>query len=719
MEHRLKGINRMKRFYWISSILGIVLSGCTVQKPVPAPAEAESAAAPSAVVGPTVTANPLIVNFNQLNDFAHLKAEHVPAALDYSLNAADSILNRILAIPDSERTFENTIAEQDNMEAVTGRIVNPIYLMSEVHPDKEMRTVCDSAIIRYEKWHNDLILNEDLYRAVKAYAAQPEAGTFTGLKKKYLTDVLKDYRRLGFDLSREKREELKAIKNRISEIGLEFDKNITEYTDTLIVTDKEMEGLPQWYKDKMRAEDGTYKIDISYPSRSMFMKYSKSEAARKALSEKYLNRGRANLEVIPRLVEEHDNMAHLLGYRSYAEYLLEDRMPKTPETVWAFENDLKANLRPKAEAEFAELLKVKKEVTGIEDSVINYWNMFYYENILDEQKYQLNDEEIKPYFSLENVLQGMFEITGRILGLEYKQVQNPSVWYPDVSLYEVTDAETGKRLGYFYLDLYPREGKYSHAAHFGISKGKLTKDGYEYPVAALVTNFPKPTADRPSLLRHGPNGNVETFFHEFGHLLHGMVTNVPYWTYSGTSVDRDFVEAPSQIFENWIWEKESVKLFARHYQTGEPIPDELLDRMLAAKNRSSGNDYSFQVFLGSLDLTLYDRWDPKVNETVLDVARRLHNEILLWKETPNTARVTSFGHLNGYAASYYGYAWSRVLAQDMFSVFKKNGVLDQDTGLRFRRQVLAPGGSRDPMELVKDFLGREPNSQALVESLGI
>lgn len=713
----------MKRSKLMLIVLGIFIYGCTFLKPVPPSPTREKV-----VVQPIVEAeiqpveqqpNPLIVKFNELNDFANLKAEHVPEAVDFALNSADSILNRILLVPDSLRTFENTIAEQDNIEALTGRIIDPVYLMSEVHPDKEVRTVCDSAIIRYEKWHNDLVLNEDLYRAVTAYNVLPEPKSLTGLKKKYLEDVLKDYRRLGFDLPKEKRVELKEIKNRISEVGLEFDKNITEYTDTLVVTEAEMEGLPQWYKDKMRAEDGTYKIDISYPSRSMFMKYSRSESARKALTEKYLNRGKTNLGVIPRLVKEHQNMAQVLGYRSYAEYLLEDRMPKNPETVWTFENDLKTNLRPKAEAELAELLRVKKEVTGIEDSVINYWNMFYYENILNEQKYQLNEEEIKAYFSLENVLQGMFEITGRILGLKYEKVEQPSVWHPDVSLYEVTDVETGKRMGYFYLDMYPREGKYSHAAHFGLSKGKLTVDGYQYPVAALVTNFPKPTEDRPSLLLHGPNGNVETFFHEFGHLLHGMVTNVEYWTYSGTAVDRDFVEAPSQIFENWIWERESVKLFAKHYQTGEPIPDELLDRMLQAKNRSSGNDYSFQVFLGSLDLTLYDLWDPDGPESVLDIARRLHNEILLWEETPNTARVASFGHLNGYAASYYGYAWSRVLAQDMFSVFKQEGVLKRETGLRFRHQVLEPGGSKDPMELVKDFLGREPNSQALVESLGI
>ncbi len=702
----------MRRFQLIILPLVLLLTSCTT-----VPQQDQPSVEP---VSATPPPNPLIVPFNEPIDFASLKTEHIAPATDYAIATGDKMLVDILSVPDEDRTFENTIQAKDDLFAFTNRIMNPIGLMSEVHPDASLRTACDSALIKYSQWENALVLNEDLYKTVVVYKETAEAKALTGLKKKFLADILKEYHRLGFDLPKEKRDSLKVIKDRIDQIGLEFDKNITDYTDTLIVTEEDMAGLPEWYKKEKAVGHGLYKIDISRPSRMPFMRYSKSESARRDLTEKYLNRAAdKNLKVIPKLVQEHQNLAHVLGYRSYAEYLLEDRMPKTPEVVWSFEKELRDNLRRKAQAEHDELVAIKRELTGKDDDEINYWNMFYYENILDERKYQLNNELIKEYFELNNVRQGLFAITQKLLGLEYRPVENLSVWHPDVTMYAVYDTKSGKKLGYFYLDLYPREGKYSHAAHFSIRKGKRTADGYQYPMAALVCNFPKPTPERPSLLRHGPNGEVETFFHEFGHLLHGMVTTVDYWTYSGTSVDRDFVEAPSQIFENWIWEKESLKLFARHYQTGEVIPDTLLDKMLAAKNRSSGGDYSFQVFLGMLDLTLYDQWDPQGAESVLDVARRLHNEILTWKETPGTARIASFGHLNGYAASYYGYAWARVLAQDMFSVFKQEGILNPDVGLRFREEVLAPGGSQEPMDLVRTFLGREPNTQALVESLGL
>jgi len=702
----------MKKTLLIIVIINMVLTGCANVK-----VDTEVKSIPAAAAIPVQGNNPLLVEFNQTNDFSNLKEKHVPEALNHVLIKADEMVAAILSISAEERTFANTISIQDDMEAVIGRTVYPIYLMGQVHPEKAVRTACDSAVIKYEKWSTDLSLNEDLYKAVKSFSTSEEAVSLEGIDKKYLDDLLKNYRRNGFNLSKEKRDELKIIKNRLSEIGLEFDKNITEYTDTLLTDQAGIEGLPQWYQDKMAAGEGVYKIDISYPSRSVFMKYSKSESARKALTEKYLNRGKNNVDVIPKLVAEHHKMAELLGYKSYADYLLEDRMPKNPQTVWDFEADLIKNLRPKAVAEHNDLLSIKNAETGTENTDINYWNMFYYENILDEQKYNLDEEEIKQYFELNNVLDGMFIITQKMLGLRYEKIDNPSVWHTDVSMYSVFDTGTDKLLGYFYLDLFPREGKYSHAAHFGISKGKMTEKGYQYPIASLVCNFPKPAEDRPSLMSH--TQEVSTFFHEFGHLLHGMVTDVKYWGYSGTAVDRDFVEAPSQIFENWIWEKESVNIFARHYETNEPIPDDLLDRMLIAKNRSTGNDFSFQVFLGSLDLTLFESWRPEDEESVLDVARRLHREILTWNETPNTARIASFGHLNGYSASYYGYAWSNVLAQDMFSVFKKEGILNPETGLRFRRQVLAPGGTRDPMELVVDFLGREPDSRALVDSWGL
>ena len=450
------------------------------------------------------------------------------------------------------------------------------------------------------------------------------------------------------------------------------------------------------------------------------MRLSNSEETRKAYTEKFLNRAAdKNLDVIEQMVIERQKLAEVLGYPSYAEYILTDRMPKNAKTVWDFEKSLNEAIKAKTEIELKELLDIKSEKTGNSATEINYWELHYYTNLLQEAVYQFDTEEVSEYFELNNVRKGLFDITQNVFGLVFEQVENPSVWHPDVELYKVYDTMTKDLLGYFYLDLYPRENKYSHAAHFGIAKGKKTAEGYQKPIASLVCNFPKPTSEQPSLLQHGAGGNVETFFHEFGHLIHGMVTTADYFAYSGTGVDRDFVEAPSQIFENWVWYKESLKLFAKHYRTEAIIPDELLNKMLAAKNMTSGGDMAFQVLLGMEDMTLYDKWNPNGDESVLEVAQRLHKDILNWNETPNTARIAAFGHLDGYAASYYGYAWARVFSADMFSVFNKEGILNPEVGKRFRDVVLAKGGTEDPMDLVKDFIGREPNNEALLKSLGL
>jgi len=701
----------MRKYYWL--FIGIFIAGCAIQDK-PAPIQISSL--PPKVVQ-TSDDNPLLVEFNQLNDFAALKAEHIPAATDVTLERADKMLEGILALSDSERTFKNTVEAIDDIHALIGRVEYPVYLIGAVHPDEEVRSQADTSIIRFAEWQTDLEMNEDLYNAVSSYAKSNEAAALQGIQKRLLDDIIKDFKRQGFGLSKETREEIKALKNKLNELGLEFENNIAQYTDTLVVTEKDMEGLPEAYKEAHYAGDGKYKIDISYPSRRPFMKLSKSEAARKALSEKFLNRAAdKNLVIIPEMATTRKELARLLGYRSYAAYVLEDRMPKKPETVWAFEEELKEAVRVKSEREQAELLELKSKLNGSEATEINYWELHYLENLLGEEKYKLNEEEISEYFELSNVIDGLFTITQQVFGLEFKEIEDPSVWYPEVMLYEVIDSDTRATLGYFYLDLFPRENKYSHAAHFGIAKGKLTPQGYQKPIAALVCNFTQPAPGSPSLLKH--TSEVETFFHEFGHLIHGMVTTAPYFVYSGTGVDRDFVETPSQIFENWVWDKESLRLFAKHYRTGEVIPDSLLDRMLAAKNMTSGGDMAFQVFLGLEDMTLHDRWDPQGGETVLEMSRRLHKETLYWKETPNTARIASFGHLNGYAASYYGYAWAKVFAQDMFSIFEDEGVLNPETGRRFRQIVLSPGGSRDAMDLVREFLGREPNNKAFIRSLG-
>lgn len=664
--------------------------------------------------------NPFIVDFNELNNFAGVKAEHIPEATDFTLQNAQNELDGIIGIPVSKRNFNNTILAQDDIWNLIGRVEYPVSLMNEVHPDSGVRAESEKSILKFAEWQNNMSLNEDLYNAVVEYSKSEEIETLAPVQKRLFDDILDDFIRQGFNLSKEKRDSVKAIKNRIQKVGLEFGKNISTYTDTLIVNEEGMIGLPDWYKDQYRVSEGTYKLDISYPTRRPFMRMSESEDTRKAYTEKFLNRAaEKNLDVIKQMVVERQKLADVLGYPSYAEYILTDRMPKNAKTVWEFEKSLNEAIKAKTEIELQELLEIKSEKTGQTATVINYWELHYYTNLLQEAKYQLDSEEVSEYFELNNVRKGLFAITQSVFGLSYKQVENPSVWHPDVELYEVYDTETKELLGYFYLDLYPRENKYSHAAHFGIAKGKKTAKGYQKPIASLVCNFPKPTAEKPSLLQHGAGGNVETFFHEFGHLIHGMVTTADYFAYSGTSVDRDFVEAPSQIFENWVWYKESVTLFAKHYQTGEVISDELLEKMFAAKNMTSGGDMAFQVLLGMEDMTLYDKWDPKGEESVLDVARRLHKEILNWNETPNTARIAAFGHLDGYAASYYGYAWSRVFSADMFSVFEKEGILNSETGRRFRDVVISKGGTEDPMDLVRAFLGREPNNEALLKSLGL
>ena len=314
---------------------------------------------------------------------------------------------------------------------------------------------------------------------------------------------------------------------------------------------------------------------------------------------------------------------------------------------------------------------------------------------------------------MERVVSGLFDLYQELFVMEFRQVENPSVWHKDVTMYEMYDSGSGNLIGHFYLDLFPRANKYQHAAQFDVRSAKLYLNGRQTPVAALVCNFPKPTADEPSLL---PHDDVETFFHEFGHLLHALLNR---GELEGLSVPRDFVEAPSQMLENWVWQKASLQRFARHFKTGETIPDDLVERMIAAKNLNSGVNALQQVYYAILDLTLHDGYSPDDNRSTTDIVRDLQNEITLYPYQEDTHFQASFGHLYGYAAAYYGYMWSKVYAQDMFSVFEENGILDTETGMRYRRIILEKGGTEDPLELVKAFLGREPSNEAFMRSLGL
>ena len=387
-----------------------------------------------------------------------------------------------------------------------------------------------------------------------------------------------------------------------------------------------------------------------------------------------------------------------------------------PNNVWEFENDLRDKVRPKAEQDIKEMLKMKAKTTGENETTIYSWEAGYYENLILKDNFQLDQEEVRQYFEFNNVTNGLFTVYQELFNITFRKINKPSVWHEDVLMYEVFDNDSKELIGRFYLDMFPRANKYGHAAAFSVTIGKMTKSGYTKPATALVCNFPKPTEYQPSLLTHD---DVETYFHEFGHLVHGVLTLSPLMYYAGTAVARDFVEAPSQMLENWVWEKESLALFAKHYKTNEVIPDELLDKMFAAKNVNSGTKALQQIYYGVLDFTLHSDFDPDGDKTTTDIVASLQNEITLYPYQEGTHKEASFGHLNGYGAAYYGYKWSEVYAQDMFSIFEEKGVMNKEQGMRYRKIILEKGGTEDPLSLVKEFLGREPNSNAFLRSMGL
>jgi len=567
------------------------------------------------------SSNPFIIEFNEVQDFAKLRPGHIKRATRYVLDSSDKILSDIIAVPDHERTFDNTMVPIDDIYAVIESVWSPGYLMGSTHTNEKIRNEGLESSRRIQKYITDLTLNEQLYHAVIAYSKTKGAQQLSGYKKKYLNDTLLEYKRNGFGLPKEKRDEVKAIFNELADLGLAFSKNISDFQDTLFVSDDEIKGLPENYKNERRQHNGTYAIDMSYPSYVPFMDFSESDSARKMLKYKYNNRAvNKNLDVLTNIIRKRGELVNVLGYKTYAEYRTEDRMAKNPQNVWNFENDLIKKLRPKGQMDVEEMLMIKSKRIGHRAKVIEPWEASYYENRILKENFNLDPEEVRQYFEINLVTEGLFTVYQQLFNITFKKVENPSVWHEDVLMYEVFDNETDELIGRFYLDMFPRANKYSHAAAFSVTMGKMTKNGYTKPATALVCNFPKPTKNQPSLLTHD---NVETFFHEFGHLMHGVLTKSPLMSYAGTSVARDFVEAPSQMLENWVWQKESLSLFAKHYLTGEVIPDDLINKMLAAKNVNSGTKSLQQVFYGVLDFTLHDGFNPDGDLTTTDIVSKL------------------------------------------------------------------------------------------------
>ncbi|MCB0309528.1 MAG: Zn-dependent oligopeptidase, partial [Bdellovibrionales bacterium] len=462
--------------------------------------------------------------------------------------------------------------------------------------------------------------------------------------------------------------------------------------------------------------DGHYKVTLSYPHYFPFMDDAIDAKARKKLYEKYSQRaGPENVKRLEKAIVIRAKIAKLLGYKNHASYVLEERMAKTPEKVKTFLDELKARLEPLRVAELKTMSEYKKKDSP-SDPTIYEWDWRFYNNQILKKEFQVNPDLVRAYFPLEHVTKEMFEIYQTLLGVEFREVKKPMVWHKDVKMYEVRNRGSKKPRAYFYMDLFPRDGKYTHAGAFPLRQGRydFKEESYIEPIAAIVANFSAPAKNRPSLLSHD---ELATYFHEFGHIMHQVLTESKYGWFSGTNTERDFVEAPSQMLENWIWNPQMLKKISSHFETRKPLPDEVIMKLIEARNLNVALKNCRQLMFGLFDLTIHTTV-KKVNTTSL--WQKIKKEVMGIPSGTGSIRQAAFGHImGGYDAAYYGYLWSEVFAADMFAQFESQGLLNGKIGQKYRETILAPGGSQDAEVMLSTFLGREPSTASFFKQLGL
>ncbi len=623
----------------------------------------------------------------------------------------NSALATISAVAPEAATFANTVKPFEAATAVWAKQVVPLLFLSSVSPDPAVREAANELEKQVGADQVALSHREDLYQRFEAAAAKNE--TLDGPDRKLMDKTVKGFRENGFGLPAEQRERLKAVQQRLGDLAAEFGRNIDEHKDELVVGDDGVAGLPADFVSTLEKDaEGRYKVPIDEPSLMVYMRYARSGEHRKAMLVKFQNRGGdRNVDVLREALGLRRETAQLLGYKDYPTMVLKDRMAGTPERVFAFLNRVKDAVMERSRQDMAALLEVKRR-DDPSATTVEAWERSLYARRLREERFALDSQQVKQYFPVDRVVEGTMAVYQKVLGVTFRELDGGPTWADGVRLFEISDTKTGRRIGHFYLDLTPREGKHGHPAAYSLVDGRRREDGsYEEPVSAMVADFPKAAPGQPSLLSHG---DVETFFHEFGHLMHQTLTTARYASFSGSSVARDFVEAPSQMLENFIWDRAVLNELSGHWQTGEKLPQELFEKMLAAKTFMEGASYAGQVAYALGDLVLHSD-TPADPSAVFD---KIVADITGTATIPGTHFVSSFDHLmGGYGAGYYGYLWSKVFAQDIFTLFKAAGVISPEVGARYRREILEVGSERPEMDSLRAFLGREPSESAFMDEV--
>lgn len=672
--------------------------------------------------------NPLLEKFDTLHEsapFSKIKIEHYQPAFEQAIKEAKEEVDAIINNPEAP-TFENTIEAMELSGQKLGRISSIFFNLNSAETNDDIQKIAQEVSPLLSEFGNDIRLNLDLFERIKIVYNQKDSLNLNPEQAYLLEKKYKGFSRNGANLSDEDKSKLREIDKELSSLTLQFGQNVLAETNNyeLIISNKEdLKGLPDYAIEQAKTEAESkgkngWIFTLQAPSYIPFLQYAENRALReelfKASGRKAFQANEYNNEEnIKKIAILRYKRANLLGYNTHADYVLEERMAKTPATVIDFLNDLLVKAKPFAEKEIAELADFAKRIDGIE--TLQRWDHAFYAEKLKQEKFNLSEEELKPYFQLENIEKGAFDIATKLFGITFNEINTIDKYHEEVTTYEVLDKD-GNFLSLLYADYFPRAGKRPGAWMTSFREASNVNGNSIRPHISMVCNFTKPTKDKPSLLTFQ---EVTTLFHEFGHALHGMLPNTIYESLAGTNVYWDFVELPSQFYENFCYEPEALELFAKHYETGEIIPQELIDKVKNASNYMDGYQTMRQLSFGLLDMA-YHANDPSTITAVQEFEKEAFAPTELYPSIENNVMSPSFSHIfqGGYSSGYYSYKWAEVLDADAFAFFQETGIFNEETAQKYYK-LISSGGTKDPMELYVEFRGKKPSPEALLKRAGL
>lgn len=653
------------------------------------------------------------VGLNIPVDYAKVTPQAIEAYAQQTMQEVNSLLNTIKE--QKTVSFSNVFEAMDEIYNRINTTSNNCFMMYWVSGDSLIRANGLSGYQLLDSLSTAMLSDKGIYTKMLAFKSTAAYNQLSGSKKSLVDEMILNFEQSGVNLAADKLTQYKNLSKEISELSTDYSNNMNSSKDLLTLDEKGMEGLPEEFKKNYKVAEGKYEIPIINSTSETVLGNATSEETRKAYFFKFNNRAaNKNLVILDKLISKRDELAKIMGYPTYAAYTLVPKMAKDPKTVWSFINDLIARSGEKAKADIVQLQNEKKaELKNNTTVSLEAWDISYYKNQILKKQYQVNYEELRAYLPMDQCLNGMFEIYQKLLGLEFRKVNKPSVWNEEVEMYEVYEGD--KLKGRFYLDLFPRPNKETWFYGVNIVSGKATSKGYEIPVSMLLGNFSRPTETLPSLLSFK---ELNTLFHEFGHIVNMMSYNGDYTAQANSKAD--FTEAMSQLFENWIWNYDILSSFAKHYKTGEVFPKATFENMVKGKNVASGIAAIQSLQRCLYDMNLYDKYNAAAPVSTDQLWKDLDKQLGIMNfYVENTHPQASWIHINTHPVYYYGYLWSRVYAQDMFTAFEKNGLRDAKTGMNYRKLILANGTQRDVVKAVEEFLGRPSDNKAYIKSLGL